>query len=58
MTQMEITPSKLAKLKRAYFDAIKDSQDDFVFDGHLLATGYAKYLIEYLTNRIEGEQKI
>lgn len=42
---------KFKELKRAYNKAVKENQDVFDLNGHLLVVGYAKYLIEYLTNQ-------
>jgi hypothetical protein len=41
------TKEKLTTLKRAYHKAKKEGQESFTFDGQLLLTEYAKYLIEY-----------
>jgi hypothetical protein len=37
------------RLKKEYQTATKSSKDVFIFDGKVLLTSYAKYLIEYLT---------
>lgn len=43
----------LARFKRAYARALSDKQDRFVFDGDTYLADYAKYLIEYLEDRIK-----
>lgn len=54
MTQNNVitwTPDKLATLQRMYDHAVKNSVDQFEFEGHALLTSYAKYLIEFLKGR-------
>lgn len=43
----------LAKLKEAYDIAVKEGKESFVFEGHELLTSYAKYLIEYLKDKLK-----
>ena len=38
----------MEELKKAYEQALKENKETFVFDGKILATSYAKYLLEYL----------
>jgi hypothetical protein len=42
------TPAKLRSLHLAWQQAEEDQLDFFVFEGHRLATGYARWLIIYL----------
>lgn len=39
---------KLKKLEELYDSAVKNKQETFFLDDHLLLTSYAKYLIEHL----------
>lgn len=45
--------TKFKRLKEAYKTAVDNKQDEFVLDGQTYATGYAQYLIEYLTKHLE-----
>ena len=45
---IEWTPEKLARFKAAHRKASDARCNEFTFDGHEFATGYAMYLIEYL----------
>lgn len=40
------------KLKQEYKKAVENQQEIFVFQGHELLTQYAKYIIEYLTSKL------
>lgn len=44
----------LKELYESYVNQGKDKDFVFVFDGHELLMGYAKYLLEYLKNIFEG----
>lgn len=37
----------LKQLKKAYADAVKKGDDEFVINGHDMCTEFTKYLIEY-----------
>ena len=52
--QITWTPELLQQLKRVYANALDNGRESFVFDGHGLLTGYAKYLIEYLEQRFNA----
>lgn len=55
MSESEMIDFDAAKLKRlivAHKNAVAAGDDTFVFDGHELVCGYAKYLIEYLEQRL------
>jgi hypothetical protein len=41
----------LRYLKVAYEKAIREKKEEFNFRGQIVPTTYAKYLIEYLTDR-------
>lgn len=45
---MNFTPELLKELKVAYRQAVRDGQEAFLFNGHVLLTDYAKYMVEYL----------
>lgn len=45
------TRDMLKRFKRTYVHNV--AQEGFMFDGHHFITGYAKYLIEYLTGRFK-----
>ncbi len=45
---MVFTPAKLKALRKAYLAASAASVEQFEFEGQVLVTGYAKYLLEYL----------
>jgi hypothetical protein len=49
---MEFGRLKLEQLKKAYRRAVAENEKIMFFDGHELVTGYAKYLIEYLEERL------
>ena len=47
-TYVAWTSDKLKELRKAYKQAKDADVESFVFEGHELLMGYAKYLIEYL----------
>jgi len=47
------------QLKEAYKKAVEEKAEAFSFDGHLLVTDYAKYLIQHQENEgVTDETKI
>jgi hypothetical protein len=46
--EMEFTRPRLEALKKRYQEAVESKAENFTFDGHLILTDYAKYMIEYL----------
>ena len=42
----------LEKFRAAYTRAVKAGHDEFTFQDNVIVVGYAKYLIEYLDERI------
>ena len=46
---MSVDLPTFSRLKNEYQNAVVNSKNTFIFDGHELLTDYAKYLIEYLT---------
>jgi hypothetical protein len=53
MEQQKInwTESKLNRFKITFSKAVKEEQPSFRFDGHEFVTGYARYLIAYLSTK-------
>ena len=49
--QIEFTPEKAKRLKKAYEAAVKENKNSFIFEGNEFVTGYAKYVLEYLAMR-------
>jgi hypothetical protein len=47
------TKTSARSLKKAYTQAVIDSKDTFVWEGKLLDTGYARYLLEHLNNQFK-----
>jgi hypothetical protein len=47
------TKVKFRKFKRAYQKAVRDNESLFLFDGNEFVVGYAKYLIQYVEERIK-----
>ncbi len=46
--QGTVRRSDLKALKTAYRTALNNKQEQFTFQGSVLVTNYAKYLIEYM----------
>tara|TARA_Y100001937_G_scaffold27619_1_gene39736 strand:- start:198 stop:365 length:168 start_codon:yes stop_codon:yes gene_type:complete len=55
MQTITFSQEKLQHLKDAYAVAVTEGRDQFTFEGHELLTSYAKYLIEYLTLKLENK---
>jgi hypothetical protein len=47
------TPETFEKLKTSYQSALKNKDEVFILEGRLILTGYAKYLIQYLTPKFQ-----
>lgn len=47
---VEWTEGKLREFKTVYLTAYDAGYEEFMFEGHLYVSGYAKYLIQYLDN--------
>ena len=45
---VELNIENRERLRLAYQTAKDNNSKSFIFDGHELVTGYAKYLLEYL----------
>lgn len=50
---LEFDRPKLERLKKAQEEAIASGQVVYVFEGHRLLVRYAKYVIEYLEDRLK-----
>ena len=46
---MSVDLPTFSRLQTEYLNAVKNSEEIFIFNGNELFTNYAKYLIEYLT---------
>jgi hypothetical protein len=51
--QVQMTNFEIKSLEKAYNKAVKEDKGLFVYKGQELVTGYAKYLIEHLKNKIK-----
>lgn len=49
---MTFTKTTYKLLKRAYEKAMTDNEDSFIFGGQEFDTNYAKYLLEYLKDKL------
>ena len=49
--KIQWTESKLNRFKVTFSKAVKEEQPSFRFDGHEFVTGYARYLIAYLSTQ-------
>lgn len=47
------TPKLVVALHKATVEAGKNGQETFTFEGHEFVVGYAEYLLEHLTYRME-----
>jgi hypothetical protein len=47
------TPETFEKLKSSYQSALRNKEEVFTLEGHLILTEYAKYLIQYLTPKFQ-----
>ena len=48
---IEMNPAALKELKTRYDMAVRNGDESFVFDGQIVLTTYAKYLIEYVESK-------
>lgn len=53
---VEFTPAKLVRFKKAYDLAVKSGLGEFRFEGDEFVTAYAKHVIDYLTVRFKGDR--
>lgn len=47
------TPKLVVALHKATIEAANNGQETFTFEGHEFVVGYAEYLLEHLTSRME-----
>ena len=43
---------KALKLKARYKQAVANGESEFTFEGHVLLTSYARYLVQYLAGNL------
>lgn len=48
---MDFNKQSYESLKKQYNEAVESNQQSFVFEGNELLVSYAKYLIEYLSDK-------
>ena len=48
---MVLMPVDMEELKKSYKVALEAGKDEFQFNGTPMATGYVKYLLEYIKNQ-------
>lgn len=53
---INFTPDKVKALQRAYTHAVEIKADAFTFEGQVVLTSYAKYLLEYLATTFPKEK--
>lgn len=53
MTSISFDKPTLDELKRYYSIAVKLGNESFIFMGHELDTRYAKYLIQYVAQKLK-----
>jgi len=49
---MEFDRAKAERLRKAYKAAVAAGKEEFMFEGNLFLTAYAKYVLEYLDMRL------
>jgi hypothetical protein len=55
MTTITWTREKRDKFRQLYNKAANRGEDSFVFERHVIVTGYAKYLLQYLDTKFEPD---
>jgi len=50
MNKIEFDREKYNSLKLIYDKSVSENKEQFVWEGQILLTSYAKYLLEYLEN--------
>jgi hypothetical protein len=58
MTTINFDRIKLKALKKKYTEAVKDNKETFIFEGNEFLVSYAKYVIEYLENKLSCEESL
>jgi len=48
---MVLMPEDMEELKLSYKAAVSAGKDEFLFEGTPMATGYVKYLLEYIKSQ-------
>jgi len=57
MSEINFTEKKYKELKQLYKIACDTGKDIFTFEDNELLTAYAKYLIQYLSEKFERNKK-
>lgn len=52
MTDIVFTIDRLERFIKAYEEASNNSEQSFVFEGHVIDIDYAKYMIQYLQSKL------
>lgn len=55
---MSMDTESLEELQTLYGDAVSNHEDTLVFRGNEVDVTYAKYIIEHLKNRVDGDDSI
>jgi len=57
MNKIEFDREKYNSLKLIYEKSVEENKEQFVWEGQILLTSYAKYLLEYLENVLGINEK-
>jgi hypothetical protein len=57
MNKIEFDREKYNSLKLIYDKSVSENKEQFVWEGQILLTSYAKYLLEYLENVLGINEK-
>lgn len=52
---IHFTPESFARFKKDYAYAKAEGFDTFIFEGHEVLVDYAKYMIQFMEMRLNGE---
>lgn len=52
MRTINFDREKRDALRKAWRAAVDQDKDEFMFEGHLFLTDYAKYVLEYLDSKL------
>jgi hypothetical protein len=57
MNKIEFDKEKYNSLKLIYEKSVLENKEQFVWEGQILLTSYAKYLLQHLENVLEIDKK-
>jgi len=57
MNKIEFDREKYNSLKLIYDKSVSENKEQFLWEGQILLTSYAKYLLEYLENVLGINEK-